>query len=289
MTGLGQIAAAFTQTLWTTRAGQTRDDFERWQARTLQHWLARDLPAVDFYRSAPPRLEALPVIDKAAVMADFAAFNRGRITAEEGWRAYETTGSHAGVSIGASTGTSGNRALYAITPAEQHRWLGTILAKALPRFLLGPERVAVILPQNSALYDGANRSRLLRLRFLDLRQGLERLLPELEAFAPTTIVAPPRVLRHLAEHAKRLSPRRLFAGAETLDRLADSTVHLGMADQAQVTVGAEHEESATLGRYLRSVVAGERRLEEILSRLLQAADRLHALGVAADQIRSASG
>lgn len=224
MTGLGQIAAAFAQTLWTTRAGRTRADFERWQARTLQRWLARDLPGVDFYRDAPPRLEALPIIDKATVMADFAAFNRGRITAEAGWRAYETTGSHAGVSIGASTGTSGNRALYAITPAEQHRWLGTILAKALPRFLVQPERVAVILPQNSALYDGANRSRLLRLQFFDLRRGLESLLPALEAFAPTTIVAPPRVLRHLAEQAKELAPRRLFAGAETLDPVDRMTI-----------------------------------------------------------------
>ena len=212
-----QIAAAFAQTLWTCRAGRPRADFERWQARALKQWLDRDLPAVDFYRDAPRRLDALPVIDKAVLMGDFAAFNRGRITAEQGWQAFETTGRLGNISIGASTGTSGNRALYAITPAEQHRWLGTMLAKALPRFLLQPERVAVVLPQNSALYEGANRSRLLKLGFFDLRQGAERWLGALESFAPTTIVAPPRVLRHLAENAKGLAPRRLFSGAETLD------------------------------------------------------------------------
>ena len=158
MTGLLPIASAFAQTLWTCRSGRSRADFERWQARRLQHWLDHDLAAVDFYRDTPPPLDALPVIDKAVVMADFAAFNRRRITAEQGWRAFETTGQLEGISIGASTGTSGNRALYAITPAEQQRWLGTILAKALPRFLVEPERVAVILPQSSALYEGANRS-----------------------------------------------------------------------------------------------------------------------------------
>ena len=217
MTSPLRIAAAFVQTLWTCRAGRSRAAFERWQAGALDRWLRQDLPAVDFYHDATPRLEALPVIDKAAVMADFAGFNRGRITAEEGWRAFETGGRIGDVSIGASTGTSGNRALYAITPAEQDRWLGTMLAKAVPRFLVEPERVAVILPQSSALYEGANRSRLLRLRFFDLRQGFESWLPSLEAFAPTTIVAPPRVLRHLAEQAGTLTPRRLFAGAETLD------------------------------------------------------------------------
>lgn len=223
MTALLQIAAAFAQTRWVCRAGRPRADFQRWQARTLRRWLECDLPAVDFYRNSASRLEDLPIIDKAVVMGDFAAFNQGRITAEQGWHAFATTGTHEGVSIGASTGTSGNRALYAITPAEQNRWLGTILAKALPGVLMTPERVAVILPQNSSLYEGANRSRLLRLAFFDLRQGFEHWLPELEAFAPTTIVAPPRVLRYLAEHARKLQPRKLFAGAETLDPV-DRTV-----------------------------------------------------------------
>ncbi|WHO75667.1 CoF synthetase [Rhizobium sp. BT03] len=212
-----RIASAFAQTLWTCRAGSARAAFERWQADALQRWLQRSLPSVEFYRGAAPRLEALPIIDKTTVMANFAAFNRGRITAEEGWRAFETTGRLGDVSIGASTGTSGNRALYAVDGSEQDRWLGTILAKAVPRFLIEPERVAIILPQNSPLYDGANRSRLLRLKFFDLRRGVESWLPALENFAPTTIVAPPRVLRHLAEHSERLKPRRLFAGAETLD------------------------------------------------------------------------
>ncbi|MBB3917737.1 MULTISPECIES: CoF synthetase [Rhizobium] len=217
MTGRLRIASAFAQTLWTCRGGRSRAAFERWQAAALQHWLERDLPGVDFYRGATPRLEMLPIIDKTTVMADFAAFNRGRITAEEGWRAVETTGRIGDVSVGASTGTSGNRALYAVNASEQDRWLGTILAKTAPRFLIEPERVAVVLPQNSALYDGANRSRLLRLKFFDLRQGVESWQPALESFAPTTIVAPPRVLGHLAKHSERLKPRRLFAGAETLD------------------------------------------------------------------------
>lgn len=217
MTGRIEIAAAFVDTLWNGRPGRSRADFERWQKRHLQQWLEHDLPAVDFYRDAPRRIEDLPVIDKAVVMTNFHAFNQGRITAEQGWRAFETTGRLDTVDIGASTGTSGNRALYAITAAERHRWLGTILAKTVPRCLIQPERVAVILPQNSALYDTAGRTRRLQVRFFDLRQGIEAWSDALAAFTPTTVVAPPRVLRRLAESAVPIAPRRLYAGAETLD------------------------------------------------------------------------
>ena len=212
-----RIVAAFTETLWRTRPGLSRADFERWQARKLDHWLRHDLPSVAFYRDARPKLESLPVIDKAVLMDHFAAFNRAGLTAEQGWQAFDAGGAWRDIHIGSSTGTSGNRALYAITGQERCRWLGTILAKAIPRFLIEPERVAIILPQNSALYDNPSRSQRLQLKFFDLREGAERWLAALEAFAPTTIVAPPRLLRHLGEISRVLAPRRLFAGAETLD------------------------------------------------------------------------
>ena len=217
MNGRFQTGIAFAETLWTGRSGRSRKAFEDWQKRRLDGWLRQSLPKVDFYRDAPPRLDQLPVIDKAIVMSRFEAFNRARITAEAGWRALEAGGEIDGINIGASTGTSGNRGLYAITAPERFRWLGTILAKTLPRFLWHPERVAIILPQSSSLYESPARLRQLHLRFFDLRHGIASWLDELETFNPTTIVAPPRVLRHLAETSGRLAPRKLYAGAETLD------------------------------------------------------------------------
>lgn len=214
MSARATAALAFAETLCLARCSRAR--FEAWQARRLDLWLRHDLPRAPFYAEAEPRLEALSVTDKALVMSRFEDFNRGGITASDGWAAL-ATGRIGGAFIGASTGTSGNRSLYVITEAERFRWLGTILAKTIPAFLFHPERVAIILPQSSALYDGANRLPGLALRFYDLREGPEVWLPALEAFAPTTIVAPPRVLRHLAEHAGSLAPRRLFSGAETLD------------------------------------------------------------------------
>ncbi|AZV79750.1 CoF synthetase [Parasedimentitalea marina] len=212
-----QVASAFAQTLWVTRAAQNRAGFDRWQSKRLAAWLRNDLSKVDYYAGVKPVLSALPIVDKHSLMAEFEAFNLGRITARTGWDAFRTTGDIDGISIGASTGTSGNRSLYAITPAERFRWLGTILAKTIPGFLFRPERVAILLPQASVLYEAANGTGRIVLRFFDLRDGPESWLTTLEAFDPTTIVAPPRVLRFLAEHSDRLSPRRLFAGGETLD------------------------------------------------------------------------
>lgn len=227
MAELAHAALAFAETLWVTRRGRSRASFLRWQARQLDHWLRHDLPRVDFYADSPPQLSALPVIDKAIMMGDFAAFNRGRITAEQGWAALESDGQIGNISIGASTGTSGNRALFAITGPERFRWLGTILAKTIPGFLLRPERVAVLLPRGSVLYDAANRTSRITLRFFDLREGPERWIAGLEAFAPTTIVAPPRVLRHLAEQKARIAPNRLYSGGETLDPVDRAVIERG--------------------------------------------------------------
>ncbi len=217
MTKLMHTARAFAETLWVTRKGRSRASFEAWQAAKLKKWLAHDLPKVGFYANGATCLSSLPIIDKSNVMAQFEDFNLGRISSAQGWAAFEDTGQIGKVSIGASTGTSGNRALYAVTPAERFRWLGTILAKTVPGFLFAAERVAVILPQSSDLYDGANQTGRMALRFFDLRSGVETWLDRLEQFDPTTIVAPPRVLRHLAEQNAKLHPKRLYSGAETLD------------------------------------------------------------------------
>ncbi len=210
-------AIAFTQTLWLNRSSQSRTQFKRWQTKQLDKWLQNDLPKVKFYADTPPKLHCLPVINKALLMAQFEDFNIGQITAKAAWQAFEATGEINGINIGASTGTSGNRSLYAITKAEQFQWLGTILAKTIPGFLFRTERVAVLLPQVSVLYDATHQTSTIKLQFFDLHQAPEHWLPILKQFNPTTIIAPPRVLRFISERRERLSPLRIYAGAETLD------------------------------------------------------------------------
>jgi putative adenylate-forming enzyme len=162
------------------------------------------------------RLDDLPIVDKAMLMADFAAFNTAGITAEMGWAAFDGDKQIGCYTVGASTGTSGNRGLFVISQAERFRWLGTILAKALPGFWRTPHRVAILLPLNTPLYDSANRLRRLKLRFFDLGDDW---FDDLCAFAPTVIIAPPKILRLLAEKDAPVRPAHMLSGAEMLDDL----------------------------------------------------------------------
>lgn len=216
MIPLAEALWSYWLTRRITRPGLSRARFERWQARALRHWLDRRLPQVGYYAQAPSQLQDLPIIDKSTLMGAFESFNTAGLSAEAAWAAMEAGGTR-GLTVGASTGTSGNRGLFVISEAEKFRWLGAIVAKAIPELLWRRPRVAIILPQDSGLYDSARQSRRIELRFFDLRAGPEAWQDRLEEFAPTVIVAPPKILRHFAETRARLTPQRLFSAAETLD------------------------------------------------------------------------
>ncbi|WP_296740577.1 F390 synthetase-related protein [Mesorhizobium sp.] len=215
MNGLAEAVGSFALTRWVSR--KSRAEFERWQAAALRRFIDRDLPSAAFYGKAPASLADLPITDKALLMSRFEDFNIHGLTAGEGWAALARDGRVGPLTVGASTGTSGNRGLFVISEAEKYRWLGTILAKAAPDLLWRGMRVAVILPQNTGLYDSARKSRLVRLAFFDLTLGPERWRETLEAFEPTVIIAPPKILRHFAAERFRLQPGRVFSAAETLD------------------------------------------------------------------------
>lgn len=195
----------------------TRARLEEVSASRLHRWLRDDVPNAPYYQQyLGAALSDLPVVDKVTLMADFAAFNTIGLTADQGWEAFAGDKTHGRYIVGASTGTSGNRGLFVISQAERFRWLGTILAKALPDIWRRGHRVAVLLPLNTPLYDSANRLRRLSLRFFDIGEDWASAL---ETFDPTVVVAPPKILREVAERRLRLHPDRIYSAAETLDAL----------------------------------------------------------------------
>ncbi len=224
---------------------------ERFQRRKLATFLSGTIQQVGEYSEAPigTSLAALPVMDKANLMAALHRFNVPRVTTADGWRAFGSTKSIGNYTVGASTGTSGNRGLFVISQAERFQWLGTLLAKALPGFWYRRERVAIILPLNTPLYDSANEAGLLKLKFFDVTEGLENWLQTLLDFNPTVIVAPPKLLHQLAQFADRLHPRKLFSAAEMLDPIdhkaieAAFSLQLGqiyMATEGLLAVSCKH-------------------------------------------------
>lgn len=213
-----RLVTAFLRTRYLSRRLKARADVERWQAKRIERWLRETAAKAGYYRGLPiDRLENLPIVDKSILMADFEKFNLAGITAEQGWSIFGGGQPPEGLSAGASTGTSGNRGLFVISDEERYEWLGVMLGKLLPNFPFEKARIALILPLNTSLYSAANRAGGLRLQFFDLKRGVEVLTPEILAFRPDTIIAPPKVLCWLAEHDASLKPRRLFSGAEVLD------------------------------------------------------------------------
>lgn len=219
------MSAALLLTLsafWRTHARaarlRTRGDLLRWQSQRLTRFLTRTAPrAAAFSHLSRHPLTDFPVMDKADLMGAFHRYNIAGITANSAWRAYEQDGRLGRHNVGASTGTSGNRGLYLVSDPERYLWLGTLLAKALPDMLSARYRVAVMLPRTSRLYDAANESGRLALKFFDLTDGLENQLASVAAFRPSVLVAPPHALIALARADLPLAPRQVFSGAEVLD------------------------------------------------------------------------
>ncbi len=216
MTPRMALALAFMRTRALHRWLRSRDRVGKWQNAKLERLRRSAIADVAFYRElGDVPFSDFPIVGKQDVMRRFEAFNRLGLTASQMWEMIERGETPEGYDVGCSTGTSGNRGLYLISDIERFVWLGTILAKALPISLR--QRVAIVLPRMSRLYDTANESKVLKLLFLDLREGLPNAAKALTAFEPTVLVGPPKALRWFAENGTAISPRLMFSSAEVLD------------------------------------------------------------------------
>lgn len=222
---MATVAAAFARTRWRARVLRDRGAITRYQARRVAAVLAHAAAHFPYYRALAHRpFDQWPVIDKAELVGHFTAMNRAALSADQVRDALAVGASAIdGWLIGQSTGTSGNRGYYVIDQRERFVWLGTLLAKALPDALWRRHRVALALPVFPALYDSASGGSRITLGFFDLATGVESWADELTRFAADTIVAPPKVLRWLAERG-RLTMAHVFSAAELLDPVDEAVI-----------------------------------------------------------------
>lgn len=219
MFDVAHAAAAFVRTRALHALLRSREAIDRHQDRACARLVAAARSTIPFYRDRGPGFDDLPVIDKAIQQARFHEFNRPGITLDEAVEALASGRDRVrGYFVGQSTGTSGNRGRFVISPAERFAWLGTIVAKAVPDALVRRRRVALALPGFSSLYRSATSGSRIRLAFFDLALGVNSWREALVAFAPEVLVAPPKVLRRLAEDGV-LGGVEPFSGAEVLDPL----------------------------------------------------------------------
>ncbi|MGG2995729.1 F390 synthetase-related protein [Paenibacillus macerans] len=222
---------------WLTRRRRkwsSRVRLERWQERRVIRQIRWVRANSAFYREWWNGLEdsawrSFPLMDKALMMEHFDRLNTAGILKEEAL-ALAASGEASrnfspvikGITVGLSSGTSGNRGLFLVSGREQDAWTGTVLAKLLPGGLRKPAKIAFFLRANSNLYESVRRGKL-EFRYFDLLDPVGRLVERMEAYRPTVWVAPPSMLRMLADEftAGRLTarPSKLISVAEVLDPL----------------------------------------------------------------------
>lgn len=223
-----RILTHFAAVRWF-RPLRTRRAVERRQARLLRRHL-RFLRRHSRYFSAlleEHPFTALPLMDKSVMMGSFDDINTVGVRRDEALelaianersREFDADlGSH---SVGLSSGTSGHRGLFVVSAGERDAWVGTVLARTLPRGRLWGHRIALFLRADNSLYESVG-SRAVSFSYFDVYADMGENIRRLIDYAPTILVAPPSVLRFLARAADagelRSMPEKVYAVAEVLE------------------------------------------------------------------------
>ena len=232
--GKARILAEFAAARWLRL--RDRAALERRQARLLRRHIA-------FLRRHSPRfagvpadagLADLPTMDKAVMMAGFDDLVTVAVTRAEAEalalgneRSRDFTPDLRGCSVGLSSGTSGHRGLFVVSPAERDAWAGTVLARTLPPRRLTGHRIALFLRADNTLYESVG-SRAVTFAYFDLYAPAADNLARLAEFDPTILVAPPSMLLPIAAADLGLNPARVYSVAEVLTDADAARIRAGL-------------------------------------------------------------
>ncbi|WP_102192221.1 F390 synthetase-related protein [Microbacterium aurantiacum] len=229
-----RIVAEFAAVRWF-RPLRTRGAVERRQRRLLRRHLRFLRRHSAYFRDLIPVrggvLADLPYMDKSVMMGRFDAINTVGAHRDEALelaianeRSRDFDADLGTNSVGLSSGTSGHRGLFVVSSAERDAWVGTVLARTLPRGRLLGHRIALFLRADNTLYESVG-SRAVSFSYFDVHADMTANIARLQEYRPTILVAPPSVLRLIARAADvgRLDarPEKVYGVAEVLE-IADS-------------------------------------------------------------------
>jgi putative adenylate-forming enzyme len=220
------------------RKFSSTEELHRFQQRKIKKHLSFVVRNSAFYREfyvdyqnelQKHQWESLPIIDKSIMMNHFDDFNTVGIKMEraldlafEAERTRDFTAKIADISIGLSSGTSGNRGVFLVSDKEAAKWAGAVLAKLLPGSLIEKQKIAFFLRANNNLYSTTENGRI-AFQFFDLLDDLPTHMQRLNELKPTIIIAPPSMLRKLAEWQIEdkilIRPIKIVSVAEVLEDL----------------------------------------------------------------------
>lgn len=218
---------------------KTRTELLKWQDVQVQNFLRRVLPRSRFYREHFKNFSLedwrdFPITTKSLMMNNFDQLNTVGILNKEALasafkaeRERNFSSVIRDITVGLSSGTSGSRSIFLVSKNERCHWAGAILAKVLPRSIFSKHKIAFFLRANSNLYETVGSKRI-RFEFFDLWMGMDGHIGKLNNFLPSILVAPPSVLKLLAQAKEKgqlnIDPEKVISVAEVLDPLNEAYI-----------------------------------------------------------------
>jgi len=191
------------------------------------HKLLAHLPKSPFYASYSSKtsLQDFPIMDKSSFMSNFDQINTCGIALKEALHVAEQAENNRdfsptikGITVGLSSGTSGNKGVFLASESERAQWVALVLDRVIG-FSLRKRKVAFFLRANSNLYESVN-SRSLSFHFFDLLKPLSEQVDKLDALKPNVLVGQPSLLIELGnavlEGKLHLSLDKIISVAEVL-------------------------------------------------------------------------
>lgn len=170
-------------------------------------------------------LQRYPLMNKSEFMSNFDVINTVGITSSEAMEVAEKaedlrdfSPTIKDITIGLSSGTSGNRGIFMASQKERANWVACVLDRIIG-FRLKKRSVAFFLRANSNLYSSIT-SKVLRFEFFDILGQLDSYIVKLNSLQPTILVAQPSILIELAVYIEKgilsISPSKVISVAEVL-------------------------------------------------------------------------
>ena len=208
----------------------TTNTLAAYQQRQLKRYRKKTLSRSPYFKSrvAGP-FHRWPLMNQSLMMEHFSEINTAGVNREKAMEyairseaERDFKGNPGGITVGLSSGTSGNRGMFLANEEDRLLWVAAVLAKMLPPVILKKRKIALFLRANSGLYESVN-GLFLKFKFFDLIKNLDDLCLDLQDYQASIIVAPASMLRFLAKkHSDgqiQLNPEKIISCAEVLDPL----------------------------------------------------------------------
>lgn len=203
-------------------------DPKKHQKKMWQKFQTKILSHSPLYKSkASFSLEDFPIQEKKEFMENFNEINTKGLDIKDAFsiatgaeKSRDFSSKINGLTVGLSTGTSGNKGLFVISDKERAMWVAIVLQRIIG-WKFSKRKISFFLRANSNLYS-AVQSKFIAFHFFDLLIPLENHLNRINKLQPNIIVGQPSLLKLLAEAQVKgiikLKPSKIISVAEVLSK-----------------------------------------------------------------------